>query len=228
VLISIVGGVVPALLWLLFWLKEDRLHPEPKRRIIATFLAGMVSVIVALLLEKLIFSAIVPDISNLGISVISTITIWAIIEELLKYIAAKKSALLTRDMDEPIDAVIYMITAALGFSAIENALFLTKLIDGGYLVQSILTGSSRFIGASLLHVASSAAIGVMIGLSYYKKTSVKKFFLFTGIIISIFLHTIFNLLIIKFDNDLFFIFAGVWFLIIFLIILIEKVKKTTY
>ena len=71
-------------------------------------------------------------------------------------------------MDEPIDAVIYMITVALGFSALENALFLSNLISTSSFAQSIITGNSRFLGATLLHVASSAAVGVMIGLSYYK------------------------------------------------------------
>ena len=100
-----------------------------------------------------------------------------------------------------------------------------NLIDTGQLSQSIITGNSRFLGATLLHVASSAAIGVMIGITYYKKVWVKKFFLILGIALSILLHTIFNLLIIKLENNLFFIFAGVWVLIILLIVLIEKVKK---
>ncbi len=93
------------------------------------------------------------------------------------------------------------------------------------IAQGIVTGNSRFLGATLLHTASSAAIGVMMGLSYYKKLKIKRFFLLTGILISITLHTIFNLLIINLEKDLFFIFAGVWILIILLIVIIEKVKK---
>jgi RsiW-degrading membrane proteinase PrsW (M82 family) len=214
------GGVLPALIWLWFWLKEDRLHPEPKIRLMVVFLVGMASVLVVLPLEKLAYEFMLGSLSLI------TVITWASIEEIAKFSAAFVSALRGKDMDEPIDAIIYMITAALGFSALENALFLSNLIDVGSFSQSIITGNSRFIGATLLHVASSAFIGVMLGLSYYKKPIIKKIFLFTGICASIILHTLFNLLIIRLKDDIFLVFAGVWVLIVLLIVLIEKVKQT--
>jgi RsiW-degrading membrane proteinase PrsW (M82 family) len=219
ILVSLLGGVLPALLWLWFWLKEDRLHPEPKSRILMVFIGGMISVFVVLPLEKFIFTASLSSISLI------TIILWAGIEEISKYIASYFTALKYKVVDEPIDAIIYMITIALGFSALENTLFIFNLVDSGDFIQSIITGNSRFLGATLLHVASSATIGVMIGLAYYKRPLIKKIFLIMGLSISILLHTIFNLLIIKLENDLFFVFAGVWVLIVLLIVLIEKIKK---
>ena len=218
IFLSLVGGVLPALLWLWFWLKEDRLHPEPKSRILLVFVGGMASVFVVLPLEKFVFTASLSAISLL------TILLWAGIEEISKYAVAYFTALKNKVVDEPIDAVIYMITAALGFSALENTLFIFNLMNSGDFIQGFMTGNSRFLGATILHVAGSAAIGVMMGLSYYKKPMVKKIFLFTGIALSILLHTVFNLLIIEFKDDLFFVFSGVWILIVFLIMLIEKVK----
>ena len=219
IFLSLLGGVLPAILWLWFWLKEDKLHPEPKIRILLVFIGGMVSVFIVLPLEKLVFTTILSNVSLL------TILLWATIEEISIYVATFFTALRNKVVDEPIDAIIYMITTALGFSALENTLFIFNLIDRGDFIQGIMTGNSRFLGATLLHVASSATIGVMIGLSYYKKPFAKRVFLFTGIVLSILLHTLFNLLIIKFENDLFFVFSGVWILIILLIVMIEKVKK---
>ena len=218
VALSLAGGVLPALLWLWFWLKEDRLHPEPKVRIMVVFLTGMATVFLVLPLEKFAFS-IFSSIS------IITVLLWAGIEEIIKYIASYFAALRGKEMNEPIDAVIYMITAALGFSALENSLFLSNLISANSFTQSVITGNSRFLGATLLHVASSAAVGVMMGLAYYRKPLIKKIFLCTGIALSILLHTIFNLLIIKLENDLFFVFAGVWVLIVLLLVVIEKIKN---
>ena len=43
-LIAIVGGILPALIWLFFWLMEDRCEPEPKRYIFLCFLGGMLAV----------------------------------------------------------------------------------------------------------------------------------------------------------------------------------------
>lgn len=219
IVISLIGGVLPALVWLWFWLKEDKRHPEPKSRIILVFLSGMISVFIVLPLEKLVFDSTFTNISLI------TIILWASIEELVKFSAAYLTALRSKVADEPIDAVIYMITAALGFSALENTLFVFNVIDKGGLVQSLITGNSRFLGATLLHTASSAAIGIMIGLSYYKKSLNKRLFLLAGVSIAILLHTVFNLLIINNDKDLFFVFSGVWVLIVCLIVIIEKIKK---
>ena len=41
IFVAVIGGVLPALLWLFFWLREDRCEPEPRRYIIFAFLAGM-------------------------------------------------------------------------------------------------------------------------------------------------------------------------------------------
>lgn len=226
---SFLGGILPALLWLWFWLKEDRLHPEPKSRIVLTFICGMLAVLPAIEIEKYFCYLINPAVCNGDVPRIAPglllIILWAITEETFKYVLAFLSSFWkNKNNNEPIDPIIYMITIALGFSALENVLFIFNPIISGQLLQSIMTGNSRFLGATLLHVASSAAIGVMMGLSYYKKPAIKKIFLCTGIIISILLHTLFNLLIIKLGNDLFFVFAGVWVLIILLIVLIEKVK----
>ena len=40
-----IGGMLPALFWLWFWLQEDKLHPEPRSRIMLAFLGGMVGFI---------------------------------------------------------------------------------------------------------------------------------------------------------------------------------------
>lgn len=216
---SLIGGILPALFWLWFWLQEDRFHPEPRSRIVTVFALGMISVFLVLPFERFVFNIMAQSLS------LTTIFLWASIEEVFKYLVAYFAALKYREMDEPIDAIIYMITAALGFSALENSLFLSNLIDIGKISDSFITGNSRFLGATLLHTASSAAIGVMIGLSYYKKTKTKILFLCTGLALGIILHTVFNLLIMKLEKDLFFVFSGVWVLIISLILLIEKVKR---
>ena len=52
-LYAIVGGALPAVFWLWFWLRqEDDEQKEPKILIAATFILGAVTVIVAIGLEK--------------------------------------------------------------------------------------------------------------------------------------------------------------------------------
>ena len=58
ILFALLGGVIPTLLWLWFWLREDRAHPEPLGLLFLTFLAGAFTVPVVLPIENAIYDAI--------------------------------------------------------------------------------------------------------------------------------------------------------------------------
>lgn len=216
-LIAVLGGILPALLWLAFWLMEDRCDPEPKRYILYCFLAGMVAVPLVLPLEKGVAS-------YLGGS--QLLLVWAAIEELFKFGAAYVAALRFRVFDEPLDGVIYLVTAALGFSALENVFFLITPAGQGDLLRTIVTGDLRFIGASLLHTLSSATIGVSLALSFYKSVAWRKLSALIGVILAVALHTMFNFFILKSGGgSTFLVFLAIWLGIVALLFAIEQVKQ---
>jgi RsiW-degrading membrane proteinase PrsW (M82 family) len=217
IIYAILAGVLPSLLWLWFWLREDNLHPEPRSLIAITFISGCLSIIIAVVLEQ--FS------SNFVSSDNAKYLTWAFIEEVVKYLAFAIVILHSRYLDEPIDAIIYCITVALGFAAIENTLFILSPLVNGEIAKSIVTGSLRFIGSSLVHVVSSAFIGFMIGISFYKSNLLKMISTVFGIIIATLLHTSFNLAIISASSvSALKIFGWVWCAVIILIILFEEIK----
>ncbi len=214
---ALISGLLPALLWLWFWLREDNLHPEPRSLIAGTFLVGILSVISAVILEK-IAADIIFDTKIKYI-------VWAAIEEMVKFVAVLLVAFRSRYLDEPIDMMIYCITVALGFAALENALFILTPLDDGNITKTIITGNMRFIGATLVHVVSSASIGFMLGLAFYKNTLIKALALIAGIILSITLHASFNLSIINSSvTDTLKVFGWVWCEVVILIILFEEIK----
>lgn len=214
---ALIAGILPALLWLWFWIKEDNLHPEPRNLITITFIAGCVSVIIAIIFEKAA--------QDLLTNSVYTYIAWAGIEEIVKFMAVAMIAFRTKYLDEPIDAMIYCITAALGFSALENALFILSPISSGELATSIVTGNLRFVGATLVHVVSSAVIGFMLGLAFYRGTIAKAFALIFGVILAIALHASFNLAIISGTaTNTLKVFGWVWCAVVILIILFEEVK----
>ncbi|MDO8492529.1 MAG: PrsW family glutamic-type intramembrane protease [bacterium] len=224
---AFLGGILPALLWLWFWLREDRLAPEPRGLIFATFCAGMVATLVALIVESwLRFYFAVPGSENNPSSQnLLMVTVWAAVEEIAKFGVAYFVVLRRRENDEPIDNMIYLITAALGFAAMENAFFLIDPIQSGSLVQSLITGDLRFIGSTLLHLVSSSVIGIFMAFSFCKLPGIKRKYLLTGIILAILLHTLFNFFIIVSDNNLFSVFGFVWTGIIALLLFFEKAKR---
>ncbi len=217
---ALLSGILPALLWLWFWLKEDNLHPEPRKMLFLAFMVGMIAVPLVIPLQKIV-NEYTRDQNVMYL-------LWAAIEELAKFIMAYYFTLRTSSMDEPIDAIIYMITVALGFSALENAFFLFDPLSAGNALKSIVTGNLRFIGATLLHVISSASIGLFIALSYYQSVSRKIVYLTCGLLVAITLHTSFNLFIINSKgSDTFIIFACVWVAVVILMFMFEKVKNVT-
>lgn len=276
--LALLGGIVPALFWLWFWIREDRLRPEPKLALLSAFIGGIIAVLLALFFE-LVFYYLLADANtpvgtkdpaifwnflqnlvqkydliniqtdfwgqiqnyfhNLDYGLFNKIDvkrsfliiiIAPIIEEILKLILTYNICLRRRLNDEPIDASIYMLTAALGFAAIETTLFLTEPLAKGHLLDGLIASNFRSIGPMLIHLVSSAILGLFIGLAFYKSRIKKFFYLVAGLIIAIILHALFNFFIVLNDsthNILFFWLAtfGTWVLIVIILIFFEKVKK---
>lgn len=219
----LLGGILPAIIWLWFWLKEDKINPEPKKFIIFAFVAGILTTIVAGFAQEFIISNTTGFQESYGILMLILL---ASTEEILKYLSAYIMALKRDFMNEPVDAVIYMITVALGFAAMENVLYLDLLLRDGDFSSAIILANMRFIGASVLHTVSSGIIGVAIALSFYKKKVKKIIYLLMGIILAIGLHTGFNFLIINNDGkNVFEVFILVWTIVVFLLFFIEKIKQ---
>ena len=216
-ILAFILGIIPALIWLWFWLKED-IHPEPAKNITLSFIGGMLAVLFVLPLQKIVLD-------NFGNQENMAFILWAAIEEICKFGFVYFITLRNKVTDEPVDDIIYLIISALGFVTFENTLFLTPLIHNGNFADSIVNGNLRFIGASLLHIMSSATIGICMGLSFYKSKARKIEYLVFGVVLAIMLHTAFNLFIInEVTGNIFLTFGIVWVLIIAILLFFEKVK----
>lgn len=218
-------GILPCVFWLFFWLREDRSHPEPKRLILACFIAGMSMTVLALPLEYLVTKFI-----DINAKRDLAIFFWASIEEILKFGAFYLIAYRSRHDDEPIDNIIYILAVALGFSAFENMLFLLHPFWHNELATGLITTNLRFIGASLLHTLSSGIIGIFAAFAFYRSSFHKLINIICGIIFAITVHTFFNINISNqtdTNQTVFLSFTLVWLGIIGIIVIIEKVKTLT-
>ena len=222
----LLGGFLPTLLWLWFWLKEDP-HPEPRKTLVISFLLGMAAVPAVLLAEYLFYLAAVKlGIAGEGeIKSIFLLFGWAFLEEGAKFLTAWWADLKRSVYDEPVDALIYLITVALGFAALENVLFLSNLAKEG-LSASLITADLRFFGATLLHTVTAGVMGVSIAFSFFHKEHRHRN-IWGGIILATLLHGAFNAFIIQGATGTAILktFSIVWALIILLIFFFEKVKR---
>lgn len=226
---AFLGGLLPALLWLYFLLKEDFRHPEPRALLLIAFVSGMVAVPLAVPLESFFreyaYRAFLTC-SPYSPICLPVITGWAVIEETLKYVLAASLVLWRKDVDESVDLVIYMITAALGFAALENILFLIEPFAAKDYLAALATGNLRFIGSTLLHVIASSAIGFALAFSHRLARPLRSLVTSAGLILAIALHTVFNFLIIPRDDahSILTAFLFVWSGAVVLFALFELLK----
>jgi RsiW-degrading membrane proteinase PrsW (M82 family) len=217
-LYAVLGGAVPALFWLWFWLnEEDSAHPEPKGLIAISFIMGAFMVLLAIGLEK-------ESAKFLTDKNMQTV-VWAAIEELLK-IGAISLIIFNNDVvNEPIDYPMYFIACALGFAALENFLYLIHPIEASGTIVGALTGNLRFLGSTLLHAIATSMVGSALGLSFYIR-SYRPLYLLVGIIFAITLHSVFNFFIMKGDGSNFLsVFGFLWVVTIINILIFEKLKR---
>jgi RsiW-degrading membrane proteinase PrsW (M82 family) len=149
-------ATVPALFWLWFFLRKDRLEPEPRVRVFWVFLLGCASAAAVLRLRPFLEPLAPPGPGPLR-DLADAFLITALPEETLKLLAFVLGAGFSRELDEPMDGIVYGAAAALGFTAIENALFLFE--SGDPLLLFV-----RGFTATLGHVAftATAAFGVAV------------------------------------------------------------------
>jgi RsiW-degrading membrane proteinase PrsW (M82 family) len=218
-ILALLAGIVPAILWLVFWLREDESgRREPLGLVVLTFVAGMLSVIFVLPVEKFI-TVLSKDQTTL-------ITLWATSEELFKYLAFSMIMANSEYLDRPVEYAIYMIAAGLGFAALENALYLIHPVSGNDATVSVLTGNLRFLGSTLLHSVTSGIVGISIGLAFFRGQGARSLNLFFGIAAAITLHSAFNFFIMKDSGENFIqIFGFLWVVTIIIMLLFEKLRR---
>jgi len=210
-LIAIPLALVPSLIWLFYYLKKD-VHPEPNHLITKVFVWGMIVTILAAIVI-LICANIEKSLSNRGLSItdylpyLFSVPLFMIFfnafwEEGLKYLVVRFTIFKNPEFDEPVDAMEYMIIAALAFAAVENILIAASYSDIKSLSAILFV---RFLGATLIHVLSSAVVGFFLAKAVFWKKNCRRFPLRAGtvclgILIATGLHGAFNFLIIRSDN----------------------------
>jgi RsiW-degrading membrane proteinase PrsW (M82 family) len=158
--------------------------------------------------------------------------LWASTEEIVKYLAVIVVLYKITYVEEPIDWPIYLITVALGFAAMENALFLIKPLSMGENTVSLLTGQLRFLGSTLLHTVASGFLGIALGISIHMKRLKRESYIFLGMILAIALHSVFNFFIIRTSGnsegnllEVLKVFSFLWVVTIIVMLLFEKVRR---
>ena len=192
-------GIIPCILWLLFYLRQD-VHPEPNKKVVEVFLWGILMVFPAVFLEK-ILGIFFPDeislLSNLPLLFLYYIAGIGLIEEFFKYFVVKFTVINSSHFDEPIDAMLYLIIAGLGFATIENLLVVFNI---GILEEAIIVSSTRLLTAIFLHTLAAAITGYFLAFSLHQKKKKRGTFIFSGLSLAATFHGLYNISMINLEK----------------------------
>lgn len=194
--VQIILGLLPSFAWLLFYAQEE-LHPEPKRLLALTFVTGAAFAFIALGVQYGLRHGLT------ALHITSNSFVWlflfAATEEIVKFAAAYAALHKNPNFSEPVDAMIYLVVAALGFAAVENVGILLGGNPSSMAFSHVFhLVTFRFIGATLLHTLASGLVG------YYWALCIRRFnarrWLAFGLLLASVLHAAFNYGVLHYDK----------------------------
>lgn len=132
----------------------DKVEKEPIRLLLLLLILGALSVIPVIVVETLLDSVIGIIPRGTFYNIIENFIGVALVEEFFKYLVLKKCTWNNKAFDYRFDAVVYAVTASLGFAILENIMY---VLGGGVHVAIV---------RALLSVPGHAMFGLFMGLAY--------------------------------------------------------------
>lgn len=228
--LSIAGAVLPSILLLRYFYKKD-LYPEPGSVIALTFFLGILTVI-PVLIVALPMVYINPFKGMVFRSAVYTAFFTAAIpEEFFKFRVLMRYSVKHKSFNEPMDGIVYGVTASLGFATLENIMY---VVQGNWTV-AVLRALTSVPG----HASWGAIMGFFIGQAAFDKKHRKSMYL--GLFTAILLHGLYDLPLMYLANNeaatgphditiletwaiLFFLFIHI-FSIIWALSLVKRLRK---
>ena len=181
-------GFAPGLFWLWWFRRKDDLEPEPRWRLIRVFALGGASTLLVLAVTPLL----APHFQHLRgrtDDLVDVFLLIGLVEESAKLLAFLLGAYLSRDLDEPLDGILYGIAAALGFASVENVAWMIRLDDPGLVVHRAFT-------ATLAHVVFTGSLGFFFGLAKFNVGARRVGLMASGLVLAVGLHGLYDLFLL--------------------------------
>lgn len=163
-LYSVVVSFLVSFVWLIYIYSLDIFNKEKKRYIILIIFLASVLTSFAEIPYQFIHSLGFTDAKNPLDSFIYSVFGIGLIEETVKFIPLLIVLWFTKAIDESYDYILYASASALGFSFVENAMYLNR-----YGIEII---SARALYATVAHMTFSSMIAYGLFLIKFKKTKI--------------------------------------------------------
>ncbi|HIP37740.1 MAG TPA: PrsW family intramembrane metalloprotease [Crocinitomix sp.] len=167
---SILVSFLISLVWLIYIYRLDIFNKEKKRNIFLIILLSSILTSFAEIPYNFIHSLGFTDTINPVDSFIYSVFGIGLIEETIKFIPLIIILWFTKAIDEPYDYILYASASALGFSFVENTMYLNQ--------HGIEIISARALYATVAHMTFSSMIAYGLFLIKFKKTQIPAIIIF--------------------------------------------------
>jgi RsiW-degrading membrane proteinase PrsW (M82 family) len=187
-ILLLIASFGPGLLWLWYFYRQDRYEPEPLKLVFKIFLAGVVLVVPAGLLEQIWRSQLLTAIRDADwpTFLVMAFLVISLIEEGLKTLFLWWLVRNNQELDEPVDGIIYGITLGLGFASLENLLWAGVFGFGVAALRAVVT--------TLAHASFTGWVGYYIA-RYKLKSRNQPLLLLNGFLLAFASHGLYDFLL---------------------------------
>ena len=173
-------GFAPGLFWLWFLRFKDDLEPEPLHKVLWVFFLGCASTLPVLGLRPW-FDAMLPAGPGWHADTMDAFLVTAVPEEFWKIMAFLLGIFWHRELDEPLDGIIYGAAAGLGFASIETVMYIS-ISDMPSL--SLMRGFTSVP----MHVATTGSLGFFLGMIRFRPRRQAPLLILTGVLVAVLFH----------------------------------------
>ncbi|HEX7839335.1 MAG TPA: PrsW family glutamic-type intramembrane protease [Kofleriaceae bacterium] len=171
-LLAAAMAAIPAVFWLGFFYLLDRHEPEPKQLVAGVCVLGA---LIAAPLADFVQSQFAPS-AALGIEMLSpfapdrvlhAVLITGLSQEMCKYAVVRYTIYLSREFDEPMDGIVYMMACGTGFAVWVNYHRLASQHHEAYLSLA----SAKAVVTTLAHASFAGLLGYVMGRAKFSRRS---------------------------------------------------------
>jgi len=163
---------IPAVFWLGFFYLMDRHEPEPKQLVAGVCILGA---LIAAPLADFVQSQAVPPVALAvqGLSpfsldrVLHAVLIAGLAQEMCKYAVVRYTIYMSREFDEPMDGIVYMMACGTGFAVWVNY---HRLSDQNHEVY-LSIGAAQAVVTTLAHASFAGLLGYVLGRAKFSRRS---------------------------------------------------------
>jgi len=193
--LALVLSAVPALLWLGYFYLQDRHEPEPKHYVAGVYLLGAFGAArLAQFLQVDLLPTTERDLAGVGVSfdmILRAVLVVGLAQEFAKFVVVRYTIYLSDEFDEPMDGIIYMTAAGIGFATAQNIEYFAS-VGGVYLN----IGAINAVITTMAHACFAGVLGYALGRAKFATSAglTRNFVLLAGLVVAAVLNGVFHVL----------------------------------